>query len=217
MNATLFAGFMSNDPAFEIQRTNNFRVDINLSEFGGEVGLVSLACETSGLPNSSTDPLEAPYGNSTVKVAGKTNFDDISITVKDFIEKDIEAILMQWRYAVYNPETGKVGWARNYKREARITLYAPNGECERVWIATGVWPTTLELGDLDYSSSDLRKVTMTLSVDHAQMDRDNRNTTPTNWHTNGEYNRQIPELDEYYNKWAIQTEGTGSGEVTKSI
>ena len=187
-NATLYAGFMSNDPAYEIQRTNNFRVDINLTEFGGEVGEISLACETSGLPNSNTDPLEAPYGNSMIKVAGKTNFDDISITVKDFIEKDIEYVLMKWRYAVYNPETGKVGWAKNYKREARVTLYAPNGARERSWIATGVWPTSLELGDLDYSSADLRKITMTLSVDHARMETAGRGkTTVNNYGTDGKY------------------------------
>ena len=172
-NATLYAGFMSTDPAYEIQRTNNFRVDIDLTAFGAETGEISLACDTSGLPNSSTDPLEAHYGNSMIKVAGKTSFEDISITVKDFIEKDIEYVLMKWRYAVYDPTTGKVGWAVNYKREARITLYAPNGTRERAWIATGVWPTTLELGDLDYSSADLRKITMTLSVDHAEMDTSN--------------------------------------------
>lgn len=186
-NPQIYAGFMSTDPAYEVQRTNNFRIDINLTEFGGEIGQIGLACETSGLPNSSTDPLEAPYGNSMVKVAGKTNFDDISVTVKDYIEKDIEAILMRWRYAVYNPETGKVGWAKYYKREARITLYSPNGTRERSWVAQGVWPTTLELGDLDYSSSDLRKITMTLSVDNAYMDRTSYAGGAGTYGTNGDY------------------------------
>jgi hypothetical protein len=183
---TLYAGFMSSDPAYEIQRTNNFYITLDLSAFGAaDAGLMSLACETTGLPNSNTDPLEAPYGNSVVKVAGKTTFDDISITIKDFIEKDIEAVLMKWRYAVYNPETGKVGWAANYKREARITLYAPNGTCERTWMATGVWPTGIELGDMDYSSSDLRKITMTLSVDHAQVVHNDRNVSAKIYGTKG--------------------------------
>ena len=189
-NPQIYAGFMSTDPAYEIQRTNNFRIDINLTEFGGEIGQIALACETTGLPNSNTDPLEAPYGNSMVKFAGKTNFDDISITVKDYIEKDIEAILMRWRYAVYNPDTGKIGWAQYYKREARITLYSPNGTRERSWVATGVWPTSVELGDLDYSSSDLRKITMTLSVDHAAMDRSGYSGGAGDYGTSGDYTAQ---------------------------
>ena len=125
-----------------------------------------------------------------VKVAGKTNFDDISITIKDFVEKDIEAILMKWRYAVYNPETGKIGWAKTYKREARITLYSPNGTRERSWVAQGVWPTSVELGDLDYSSSDLRKITMTLSVDSAYMDRSSFAGGSGDYGTDGDYTAQ---------------------------
>ena len=185
-NPQIYAGFMSTDPAYEVQRTNNFRIDINLTEFGAEVGQIGLACDTSGLPNSTTEANELHYGNSMVKVAGKTSFDDISVTVKDFIEKDIEQILMKWRYAVYNPETGKVGWSTNYKREARITLYSPNGTRERTWVAQGVWPTAIELGDLDYSSSDLRKLTMTLSVDHAYLDRSGA-TGSNSYGTEGDY------------------------------
>lgn len=190
-NPQIYAGFMSTDPAYEVQRTNNFRINIDLSEFADGItdttGLIGLACETTGLPNSTTDALESPYGNSLVKVAGKTNFDDISITVKDFIEKDIERVLMNWRYAVYNPETGKIGWATNYKREARITLYSPNGTRERTWIAQGVWPTGLELGDFDYSSADLRKLTMTLSVDNAYLERSNFSSGASDYGTENTY------------------------------
>lgn len=183
----LFAGFMSTDPAYEVQRTNNFRIDINLTAFGAEIGQIGLACDTSGLPNSSTDPLEVHYGNSLVKVAGKTTFDDITVAVKDFIEKDIEEILVKWRYAVYNPDTGRVGWAKNYKREARITLYSPNGTRERTWIAEGVWPTSLDLGDFDYSSADLRKINMTLAVDNARIERTGFSIGAGKYDTNGIY------------------------------
>lgn len=186
-NAQIYAGFMSSDPAYEIQRTNNFRIDIDLTEFGAEVGQIGLACASSGLPNSTTDALEAHYGNSLVKLAGKTTFDDIQVTVNDYVEKDIEQIILSWRYAVYDPRTGKVGWAKNYKREARITLYAPNGYRERVWVCQGVWPTSLSLGDLDYSSSDLRKIDMTLSVDHAYMDRSSFSNGAGIYGTEGQY------------------------------
>lgn len=196
-NPQIYAGFMTGEDSnlYEVQRTNNFRINIDLTEFVQKagvstdaIGLIGLACETSGLPNNNTDPLEVPYGNNMIKVAGKTQFDDISITVKDFIEQDLEKVLMYWRYEVYNPETGKVGWAKNYKREARITLYSPNGTRERTWVAQGVWPTSIELGDLDYSSSDLRKLTMTLAVDNAFLDRDNFSLGAGDYGTSGNYN-----------------------------
>lgn len=180
---------------YEVQRTNNFRINIDLTEFVQKagvstdaIGLIGLACETASLPSSSTDPLEVPYGNNMIKVAGKTTFEDVSITVKDFIEQDLEKVLTYWRYEVYNPETGKVGWAKNYKREARITLYSPNGTRERAWVCQGVWPTNLELGDFDYGSSDLRKLTMTLSVDNAYLDRDSFSLGAGDYGTSGNYN-----------------------------
>ena len=91
----------------------------------------------------------------------------MEVTVNDFIEPDVEKILWEWRLKVYNPSTGKVGWAVNYKKQARVIQYGPNGEVQRGWILDGVWPTTLNLGELDYSSGDKKQVSMTLSVDTA--------------------------------------------------
>jgi hypothetical protein len=171
------AAFMSADSKYEVQRTNNFEFIIDLSEFSngttissGEI--ITLACDTVGLPSISTDPIELDYGNSNVKVAGRATVDDISVAVKDFIEPDVENILWQWRLRVYNPENGKVGWTPNYKKSATIVQYGPNGEVRRKWQIFGVWPLSLDLGDLDQSSGDKKQITMNLSVDNAILVRD---------------------------------------------
>ena len=108
-----------------------------------------------------------PYENKTVQYLAREN------------------ILMKWRDAVYNPRTGKIGWAKNYKREASIVLYSPNGTILRKWVARGVWPTNVELGDMDYSGSDLRKITMTLSVDEAYPDREDTELGASDYSTEG--------------------------------
>lgn len=186
------AAFMSTATAYEVQRTNNFKFVLNLSTLGITVGngvpddLIELACDTAGLPTISNDPIELDYGNSNVKVAGKATVDDVSVAVKDFIEPDVEGVLWEWRKKVYNPETGKIGWAKNYKRDAAIVQYGPNGEVKRKWKLEGVWPTSLDLGDLDYSSGDKKQITMNLSVDNAYIVRDNATKT-TDLGTNGEF------------------------------
>lgn len=177
----LNASFMTYESKYEVQRTNNFRFVIDLSEITNATGsnsgeIIELACSATGLPSTSNDPIEVDYGNSQVKVAGKATTDDIEVTVNDFIEPDVEAILYAWRMKVYNPSTGKVGWAVNYKKQARIIQYGPNGEVQRGWIIDGVWPTTLSLGDLDYSSGDKKQISMTLSVDTAYISRDDVNS-----------------------------------------
>ena len=82
----IHAAFMSYDTKYEVQRTNNFRFVISLEDLGeyesisaGE--LIELACDTTGLPTVSNDPIELDYGNSNVKVAGKATVDDISVAV----------------------------------------------------------------------------------------------------------------------------------------
>lgn len=162
---------MSVDTKYEVQRTNNFRLILDVSTFeGGYTGIIELACDSTGLPTMSNDPINLDYGNSDVKVAGKATLDDITVAVKDFIEPDVEGILWKWRLAVYNPNTGKVGWTKNYKKDGKIVQYGPNGEVLREWHLSGCWPTSLDLGDLDYSSGDKKQVSMTLSVDNAYIE-----------------------------------------------
>lgn len=168
----IHAAFMSYDTTYEVQRTNNFRFVIDLGELENmsQGNIIELACDTAGLPTVSNDPIELDYGNSNVKVAGKATVDDISVAVKDFIEPNVEGVLWKWRCKVYDPATGKVGWAKNYKKSAMIVEYGPNGECERKWVVDGVWPTSLDLGDMDYSSGDKKQITMNLSVDNAYLE-----------------------------------------------
>lgn len=169
----LNAGFMSVASTYEVQRTNNFR--ISFDQTVDPKGFIELACTSTGLPTISNDPIELSHGNSKIKVAGQANTDDISVSVKDFIEADIEKILWDWRLKVYNPETGKVGWAKNYKKDATIIQYGPNGEVLRKWQCSGVWPTSLDLGEMSYEGSDAKSITMNLSVDEAYLVRDGEN------------------------------------------
>lgn len=178
----LNAAFMSTDSKYEVQRQNNFRFIIDLSEISNGTSLssgdiIELACDTASLPNVQNEATELNYGNSTVKVAGMTSVDDVTVAVKDFIEPDVEQILWNWRLKVYNPQTGKIGWATNYKKSATIVQYGPNGECLRKWHLDGVWPTSLDLGDMDYSSADKKQISMTLSVDNAYIERDGTNNS----------------------------------------
>lgn len=174
MASQLNAMFMSTASTYEVQRTNNFRIIFDSTVDPN--GYLELACSSTGLPTVSNDPIELAYGNSKVKVAGQANVDDVSVTVKDFIEADVEQILWKWRLKVYNPETGKVGWAKNYKKDATIIQYGPNGEVLRKWQLKGVWPTSLDLGEASYDGSDAKQITMNLSVDNAILVRDGKNT-----------------------------------------
>lgn len=157
---------MANNRAYETQRTNNF--EIQIVDVGGED--LTFACTTAGLPNESNNPINLAYGNTNVKVAGTTEVADVTVSVKDFIEADIEAIVRRWRREVYNEDTGEIGWAVDYKRRAYIYLYSPDGSVKRTWILEGVWPSSVAWGDLTYDGGAVREISMTLSVDTATIE-----------------------------------------------
>lgn len=163
MPKTMNALHMSNTRAYEVQRTNNFEVQI--VDVGGDD--LTFAVTSSGLPNESNDAIELAYGNTKVKVAGAYTVDDITIEVRDFIGADIESIVRNWRRQVFNENTGGVGFADQYKKRGYIYLYSPEGSITRTWELEGIWPQSVTWGDLAYDGSDQRRISMNLAVDWA--------------------------------------------------
>ena len=158
--------FMSDIRKYEVQRQGNFEVQI--TDVGGVE--LSLAVSSAPWPSESNEVVELPYGNTTVKVAGKMSIDDIDIEVRDFIEPDIQQVIKDWRRKVYNPDTDTIGTVDKYKKRAYIYQYAPDGSMVRTWIAEGVWPSSFNPGDLSQDSLDAKMMTMTLSVDKAYIE-----------------------------------------------
>lgn len=166
MPLTLGPMHLSNNRNFEVQRTNNFEVAIE-----GLTDDFTLSIQSTGLPTTSNDPIELSYGNSKVKVAGQATFEDVSLVVNDYITIDIERQCHAWRKQVYDPETDAVGWAEKYKRNGRIYQYGPDGTVIRTWRIIGVWPTSIDSGELNYDGAEKKQITMSLSVDKAYIER----------------------------------------------
>lgn len=163
---------------YQPQLQNHFELVINLNRdlTGGsnENNLsklrrfLNLAVTSFSLPTITTTPIDIPYGNTTIHIAGKTEFSGAnSITCIDYIGADIERILYNWQMMVTNPETGQQGWAYNYKTDATVIEYAPDGSSISAWVIRGLWPSEINYGSLDKSSGDLKQIEVTLSYDLA--------------------------------------------------
>lgn len=83
------------------------------------------------------------------------------------VDIGIAAAIIRWRRQVYNPETGSIGLARDYKKNADLTLIAPDQSQVRIWKFVGMWPQAVKYGTYDMTTSDKVNVEVTLRYDKA--------------------------------------------------
>lgn len=160
---------------FEPQRQHNWALELNLP--GDDGDYITLSIASGFLPAGYNDELAIPYGNEVVYVAGKAMWDAGTIVLRDWIDRPTAKILLDWRVQVYNPTTGAIGLASDYKQDASIILFGPNvvdkSEAavvgERVWTLHGAWPIRVSpaANGLDMSTSGQVMIEMVLRYDKA--------------------------------------------------
>lgn len=181
-------GRVADELAFEPQRRDNGIIVVYdvygwgwPHGIGGEAA-ITLALQTFQLPSESNAVLEMNYMNEVQKAPSKARLEALEIEIKDFVDVEIAAALVQWRRRVYNPTIdgggtpspapnhrfppmGGLGLCKDFKTTADILLMGPNGGYQRSYTLSGVWPSALKHGEIDMSSSDQVMLTVTLQAD----------------------------------------------------
>ena len=156
-----------NQRKYQLQRKNHFEV------FFGSNKTISIDPELKfmvvsfPLPKETTEASDVNYFNQTIKTAGKTTFDTTSMVLRDTIDYDTELQFLNWRKQVYDPETGRMGLAADYKINAVVIEYTPNGEQYRKWELVGCWPSGIEYGELTYEDGGEKQLTVGITYDFA--------------------------------------------------
>ena len=73
--------------------------------------------------------------------------------------------LLKWFKQTYDPETGTIGIASEYKKKGFISEYAADGRLERKWPVEGLWISDLDFGILDATNNSPKEITFTLQID----------------------------------------------------
>jgi hypothetical protein len=130
---------------FEPQRQNNFCVEI--PSLSGDKELITLALDTAFAPVVRNEEIALPYGNEVVFAAGRAAPEPGALILRDFIDQDVLALLLNWRRDVYDERTGRIGLAADYKKTGFITMFGPDSTQDtpgvygqRQWELVGLWP-----------------------------------------------------------------------------
>ena len=132
--------------------------------------VIRLSVEKSSVPTFKQDVLEIRRGNSVMKFAGKPNFDNGSLTVRDFIGADTKSALMAWQNLSYNVVTQKVGQMKDYKKDCYLMEYTPDGQLVRTWTLKGCWISELSMGEFDQESMEKKTIVASIPYDYAIME-----------------------------------------------
>lgn len=122
----------------------------------------------SARPSLSFKEMDAQHITETIYYPSKPEWKPINITLYDIVKRKNPVI--EWIKKVYDVSETNVKWKAGSGIKigtCRIELYDGVGEVIETWKLENAWPNNIEFGDLDYGSSDILSVDLTLRYDRA--------------------------------------------------
>lgn len=150
---------------FEPQRQFHWTIIVPIAHVGAPY--LSLAVESARLPKRSIEPITLDWLNEKRYVAGKTTWETIPLTVKDFVDKPVLDLLLTWQNKAVDANTGAMGYAKEYKYEVPLVTFDVK-MIPRVWTLKGCWITDLDPGQLSMTTNDKVTIEATLRYDRAE-------------------------------------------------
>ncbi len=118
-------------------------------------------------PNVSFNEYSAEHLNEKIYFPGKADWGTVDLTLYD--QKCADNPIFAWMQKIYDPKQGtyKPSISTGFKTDAQVTLYDGGGNVVEMWVYKNAFPTKIEWGDLDMTSSDAVMVDITLRFDRA--------------------------------------------------
>ena len=145
---------------YEPKRQNRFIV-----RFPSSLGINEWFVESAARPSIKIGSTEIQFLNTSTWVAGRFNWDPITVKFRDPIGPSASQALMEWVRLCAESVTGRMGYAAGYKKNVDIEMLDPTGVVVEKWILEGTFMTDVNFGSLGYSTDGLVDITATLRMD----------------------------------------------------
>ena len=145
---------------YEPKRQNRFII-----RFPSSLGINEWFVESASRPSIKIAPTEIQFLNTSTFVAGRFNWDPITVKFRDPIGPSAAQALMEWVRLCAESVTGRMGYAAGYKKDVDLEMLDPTGVAVEKWILQGCSITDAKFGDVGYDKTDIMTVTITLMPD----------------------------------------------------
>ena len=130
-------------------------------------GIDAFLMKAATRPNMTFSEQELHFINSRRYVAGKMNFDPITVTLYDPIAPSGAQQVMEWVRTHFESVSGRAGYADFYKRDCQIKMLDPVGTVVELWDVKGCFIQSANFGsDLDYGTDAPAEIDLTLRFDN---------------------------------------------------
>lgn len=115
-------------------------------------------------PNLEIEETEINHLNATQWIPGKAKWQTISVTYLDVASQEMQS-LWNWLATMYDftdPVKLRQGERRDWDATGVLTMYDGCGVMLEAWQLNRMFPTGINFGDVDYGSSDVATIELTL-------------------------------------------------------
>ena len=145
--------------AFEPKVANRFIMYIE--------GIPSYLIKTTARPGITFGDIVLDHINVERKLKGKGRWGDVAITLYDPIVPSGAQAVMEWVRLSHESVTGRDGYADFYKKDITFNALGPVGDKVEEWTLKGAYIGDAQFGEMDWSSEDAMRVSLTLKYDSA--------------------------------------------------
>jgi hypothetical protein len=120
--------------------------------------------KTASRPNLSIEETEINHLNAKTWIPGKASWETITVTYIDVAHIQMQS-LWNWLATIYDftdPINLKMGTKRDWDATGTLNLYDGCGVLLEAWQLQHMFPTAINFGELDYSSSEEATIELTL-------------------------------------------------------
>jgi len=161
-----------------LQPKQKFKWRVTFANLGGGIDSqpVSVSAVTVTRPSISHEEVQLDRYNSKIWIAGKHSFEPIQLSILDSVDGRASQVIQaqiqtqQLLIGAQGQYLATAGEASSYKFSMAIEMLDGADTPIERWSLSGAWIKEANFDDLDYSSSDVVKINLTIRFDIAVQD-----------------------------------------------
>lgn len=150
----------------------SWRFQVQFSKIQG----VNFYAKSIVLPEIQNNPLTIEYGNTQLKVKGKTKWNDIEMVLyayENMTNEDLWGYMTELHQKV---DEGLDYYGETYKNDVIIQILNPMDQPIAKWTLIGAFANLINFGQMDYSTEEIVQPRVVFSYDYALYEGKRRNT-----------------------------------------